>query len=127
MNSPGKASLQTKIRARLSQTRRRATTAWTLARGHSFPAMARDSARPVSKPGSLSPRQKRRARTSGSVKARPACVNRPYSHERFAYDDCKTILGFGMSCVHPAGDERGEGDTALFKGSAGLSWQGRFD
>src|SRR5882672_8625750 len=67
MNWPGKASPHTRIRARLSRTRRRATTAWTLARGHSFPAMARDSARPVSKPGSLSPRRKRRAPTSGSV------------------------------------------------------------
>src|SRR6266481_2706783 len=92
MNSPGKASPHTRIRARLSQTQRRATTAWTLARGHSFPAMARNSARPVSKPGSLSPRRKRRAPTSGSVKARPVCVNRPHSNERFAYDDYKTDL-----------------------------------
>src|SRR5260370_5589938 len=101
MNSTGKASPHTRIRARLSQTQRRATTAWTLARGHSFPAMARNSARPVSKPGSLSPRRKRRAPTSGSVKARPVCVNRPHSNERFAYDDYKTDLDAGMSCVHP--------------------------
>src|SRR6266404_2321812 len=128
MNSPGKASPHTRIRARLSQTRRRATTAWTSARGHSFPAMARDSARPVSKPGSLSPRRKRRrAPTSGSVKARPVCVNRPHSKERFAYDDYKTDLDAGMSCVHPAGDERGEGDAALFKRPDGVSWQGRCD
>src|SRR6266849_1895598 len=51
-----------------------------VARGHSYPAMARNSARPVSKPGSLSPRRKRRAPTSGSVKARPVCVNRPHSN-----------------------------------------------
>src|SRR6266478_239035 len=127
MNSPGKASPHTRIRARLSQTQRRATTAWTLARGHSFPAMARNSARPVSKPGSLSPRRKRRAPTSGSVKARPVCVNRPHSSERFAYDDYKTDLDPGMSCVHPAGDERGESDAALFERSDGVSWQGRCD
>src|SRR5229473_5421223 len=127
MNSPGKASPHTRIRARLSQTQRRATTAWTLARGHSFPAMARNSARPVSKPGSLSPQRKRRAPTSGSVKARPVCVNRPHSNERFAYDDYKTDLDAGMSCVHLAGDERGEGDAALFKRPDGVPWQGRCD
>src|SRR6266478_7748689 len=62
-------------------------------RVHSFPAMTHDSARRVSKPGSLSPRRKRRrSPTSGSFKERPVCVNRPYSNERFIYDDCKTIL-----------------------------------
>src|SRR6266849_301966 len=93
MNSPGKAWPRTRIRARLSQTRRRATTAWNLARGHSFPAMARNSARRVSKPGSVSPRRKRRrSPTSGSVKERPACVSRPHSNERFIYDGCKLVL-----------------------------------
>jgi uncharacterized protein YbjT (DUF2867 family) len=41
MNSSGNTWPQTRIRARLSQTRRRVTTAQTLARGPSFPAMAR--------------------------------------------------------------------------------------
>jgi len=41
-------------------------------RGHSFAAMTHDSARRVSKPGSLSPRRKRRrSPTSGSVEERP--------------------------------------------------------
>src|SRR6267142_2233112 len=125
MNWPGKASPHTRIRARLSQTRRRATTAWTLARGHSFPAMARNSARPVSKPGSLSPRRKRRAPTSGSVKARPVCVNRPHSNERFAYDDYKADFGARMPGVPPSGHQRGEGDAAHVETPDGVSWQGR--
>ena len=41
MNLSGNTWPQTRIRARLSQTRRRVTTAQTLARGPSFPAMAR--------------------------------------------------------------------------------------
>jgi uncharacterized protein YbjT (DUF2867 family) len=39
----------------LSQTQTPATTAWSLARGHSFPAMAHDSARRVSRTGSNIP------------------------------------------------------------------------
>src|SRR6266436_4212146 len=127
MNSAGNTWPQTRTRARLSQTRTPATTAWSLARGHSFPAMARNSARRVLKPGSISPRRKRRAPTSGYVRARPVCVNRPHSNERFAYDDYKTDLDAGMSCVHPAGDERGESDAALFERPDGVSWQGRCD
>jgi hypothetical protein len=46
------------IRARLSQTHRRATTASSLARTRSFPAMARDSVRRDSKPGSINPQTK---------------------------------------------------------------------
>src|SRR5712692_7574575 len=43
--------------------------------------MTHDSARRVSKPGSLSPRRKRRrSPTSGSVKERPVCVNRRVAH-----------------------------------------------
>ena len=54
-------------------------------------------------------------------------MNRPHSNERFAYDDYKTDLDAGMSCVHPAGDERGESAAALFERSDGVSWQGRCD
>ena len=32
------------------------------------------------------------------------------ANERFAYDDYKTDLDAGISCGHPAGDERGEGE-----------------
>src|SRR6266403_388248 len=116
------------IRARLSLTRTRVTTAWTLARGHSFPAMTRSSARRVSKPGSLSPRRKRRrSPTSGSVKERPVCVNRPHSNERSIYDDCKTSFDAGLSDVRHAGAQRGEGDATLVERPDGVSWQGRCD
>src|SRR5882757_5166231 len=121
MNSSGKVWPHIRIRGRLSQTRTRATTAWTLASAHSFLAMTRGSARRVSKPGSLSPRQKRRwAPTSGSVKDRPICVNRPHSDEGFIYDDCKTSCDAGLSDVCPTGNQRGESDAALFEGPDGL-------
>src|SRR5580693_2613353 len=74
MNSSGNTWPQTRIRARLSPTRRRVTTAWTLARRPSFPATARNSARRVSKTGSLSPRRKRRRANSWLV-AKPDISN----------------------------------------------------
>src|SRR5260221_3470658 len=116
MNSPGKALLHTRIRVKLSQIRRRATTAWTLARGPSFPAMALNSVRPVSKPGSLSPPRKlRRPPTSGSIRVRPVCANRPHSNERSIYDDFKTTFDAGMSYLPPAGDQRGAGGDRLLE------------
>src|ERR1700730_14805149 len=127
MNSSGKAWPHTRIRARLSQTRKPATTTWRLARGHSFPTMARSSARHASKPGSLSPRRKRRAPTSGSVQERSVCVNWPHSNERFIYDDCKTSFDAGLSDVRHTGSQRRESDAALVERPDGLSWQGRSD
>ncbi len=93
MNSSGNTLPQPRIRARLSQTRRRTTTVSRWARKHWSPAMERDLVRRVSKPGSISPRRKRRrAPTSGSVKARPVCVNQPHSNERFIYDGVPAAL-----------------------------------
>src|SRR5437667_5408542 len=116
------------IRARLSLSRTGVTTAMGKARERSFLVMARGSARHASKPGSLSPPPKRRrAPTSGSVKERPVCVNRPHSNERFIYDDCKTSFDAGLPDVRHTGTQRRESDAALVERPDGLSWQGRSD
>jgi len=66
--------------------------------------------------GSLSPQQKRRrSPTSGSVKERPICVNRPHSNQRFIYDHCKTGFDAGLSDVRHTGTQRRESDAALSK------------
>src|SRR5258708_38025016 len=118
MNSDGNTLPKTRIRARLSQNRRRTTTVSRWARKHWFPAKGRRLVRRVSKPGSISPRRKRRrAPTSGSVKAKPVCVNQPHSNERFIYDGMPAALrdprttfadNFRVADIHDKSVSRGQ-------------------
>jgi len=67
------------------------------------------------------------APTSGSVKARQICVNRPHSNERFIYDDCKTSCDAGYLMSVPLETKEAKVTPLFSKDLTDFPWQGRSD
>src|SRR5207245_6682452 len=107
MNYCGGGWPRSKIPAKSSLIQTRVTLGRKSAREHSFRAITHDSARRVSKPGSLSPQHKFRVRLELPANTQRMELARRWSSERLIYDVHKINFGAGISHVRHAGSTGG--------------------